>query len=162
MRIWLLASVLVLLALGSMGWRLASSFACTGGDSRSAPPSLQAPPRFGTAVPPASEPTWLAAQVLVVSPSLAAPSPLFLNRASYNRLRREAGISELHDKPGLAFSVKIGAAAQAWGLEPGSVAELIQLESAIEAPQSIIAGDDWFAAGLAVTSLPDVQSDPTP
>jgi hypothetical protein len=111
-------------------------------------------PSFGTAVRPASERQWIAAQVLVVSDELAQPTPLFVARATFNRLRDEAGVSKECDLQGLEFSVVVGAEAEPWGLTPGSTVHLMLLESGIDVPEANIAGDGWFAHGVAAVSLP--------
>ncbi len=116
--------------------------------SPTTPPAVS--PAFGTAVRPASETQWIAAQVLVVSADLTAPTPLFLSRAAFNRLRAEAGAQREQDCRGLTLAVVVGDAAQPWGLKPGTQVSLRLLASGVDVPESNIAGDDWFTQGVAV------------
>jgi hypothetical protein len=111
-------------------------------------PQGKAGPNFGGAVPPANETCWAAAQVIVIGPSVEEPALLFLNRASYNRLRNEAGFGPDDDELGLSLIVIAGEGAKQWGITPGDQVELVQLQNVVHVPESIIAGDDWFTTGV--------------
>ncbi len=113
---------------------------------------------IGTAVPSIDTGFIIAAFVDVdgaAVPHVPSGIPmLYVSRKTFNRLRNEAGGSSACDHEGLQLQVVTGSGAEAWGIPTGSHVILSLSRSGVPVPETIVAGDDWFATGEAVLSPP--------
>lgn len=110
------------------------------------------------AVPPRSEKLLMGVLVAVLEPNRASPSgspELWINRATWNRLRIEAGVAPECDHPGLTLEVVTGEGAKAWGIAPGSTIALAMTEGGmIGVPESILPDETWFVKGVKAVGNP--------
>ncbi len=116
------------------------------------------------AVPPRSE--TLVMGVLVGVVDAAHPEPLgtmWINRTTWNRLRKEAGVSPQCDNRGLGLVVVAGPGAVEWGMKPGGEVTLQMLEGGlIPVPLSILPDESWFLRGLRPGGNPCPSGGPHP
>ncbi|MFO1261761.1 MAG: hypothetical protein U1E84_00220 [Rhodoferax sp.] len=111
-----------------------------------------------SAVPPRSEQLLMIVLVAVEEPSASGTEStpmMWINRATWNRLRREAGVSTACDNPTLALEVVTGAGAKAWGIAAASSVTLAMIEGGmIGVPESILPDETWFVKGVKVVGNP--------
>jgi len=110
---------------------------------------------MGSAIPTPECRFLIAALVVLQHEGSADAAPgIYVSRKTMNRLRNEAGGHSNCDGEGLSLEVTTGPDSSAWLIPQGTRVRLTIMRDGVPVPETIVAGDSWFAQGVSVFAAP--------